>query len=67
MQQNIVCATVQSYTVYILTVLRIRIRIRMFLGIPDPYLDPDPLVPGADHQAKIVRKNLDSYCFVTTF
>jgi hypothetical protein len=40
----------------------------MFLGLPDP----DPLVRGMGsgsgsfyHQAKIVKKNLDSYCFVT--
>jgi hypothetical protein len=35
----------------------------MFLGL----LDPDPLVKGGSvsfyHQAKIARKNLDSYCF----
>jgi hypothetical protein len=36
-------------------------------------LDPDPHVlgpPGSGslyHQAKIVGKNLDSYCFVTSF
>jgi hypothetical protein len=46
------------------------IRIHMFLGLQDP----DPLVRGYGsgsgsfyHQAKIVKKNLDSYCFVTFF
>jgi hypothetical protein len=53
-------------------VLRIWIRIRMFLGLIDP--DP-PLVTGSDgsgsgyesfyHQAKIEIKTLISYCFVT--
>jgi hypothetical protein len=53
--------------------MRIQIcRIRRFLGLLDP--DPDPLVRGTDPDtdpdpdpdpllAKIVRKNLDSYCF----
>jgi hypothetical protein len=43
----------------------------MLLGLPDP----DPVVRGMEpdrsgsfyYQAKIVRKNLDSYCFVTSF
>jgi hypothetical protein len=42
----------------------------MFLGFPDP----DPLevririlLSSFYHQAKIVGKNLDSYCFVTFF
>jgi hypothetical protein len=47
---------------------RIRIRIHMFLGLPDP----DPLVRGMDpdpDHSKInqKRKNLDFYCFVTSF
>ncbi len=59
-------------------VLRIRIRIRirpirMFLGLLDP--DPDPLVrgmdPGQDPNPSIIKqnskKNLDSYCLVTSF
>ncbi len=56
------------------SVLRIRIRthirrILMFLGLLDP--DPDPLVRGMDQDPSIIKqiskKNLDSYCFVTTF
>ncbi len=47
--------------------LRIRIRIRMFLGL----LDPDPLVRGMDPDPCIImqnsKKNLDFYCFVTSF
>jgi hypothetical protein len=45
----------------------------MFLGLPDP----DPLVRGMDpdpstvssfyQQEKILKKNLDFYCFVTSF
>ncbi len=57
-------------------VFRIRIhRVHMFLGLPDPY--PDPLVRGVDpdpdpsiillSSSKNSKKNLDSYCFVTTF
>jgi hypothetical protein len=45
-------------------------QIRMFLSL----LDLDPLVRGKDpdpgsfyNEAKIVRKNFDSYCFVTSF
>jgi hypothetical protein len=40
---------------------------------PTSVPDPDPHVfgppgPGSFyHQAKIVRKNIDSYCFVTSF
>jgi hypothetical protein len=47
----------------------------MFLGILDP--DPDPLVICTDpdptriqillSSSKIIKKNLDSYCFVTFF
>jgi hypothetical protein len=47
-------------------------RIRMFLGLLDP--DPDPLVRGMDpdpgsfyNEARIVRKTLYSYCFVSSF
>jgi hypothetical protein len=45
----------------------LRIRIHMFLGLPDP----DPLVRGTDpgillSSSKISKKNLDSYCFVTS-
>jgi hypothetical protein len=45
--------------------LRIRIRTRMFLGLPDSLvrdtaLDPDPL-----SSRKNSEKNLDSFCFVT--
>ncbi len=48
-------------------VFRIRIqRIHMFLGLPDPFVRG--MGPGSFyHQAKIVRKSLDSYCFVTYF
>ncbi len=43
----------------------------MFLGLPDP----DPLVRGMDSDPSIIlpsssknsKKNLDSYCFVTSF
>ncbi len=42
--------------------IQIRIRIRMFLGLPD--LHPDPFV--TIHQAKMGRKNLIFYCFVTS-
>jgi hypothetical protein len=41
--------------------------IRMFLGILDP--DLDPLVRGTDPDPIIkqkCKKNLDSYCFVTS-
>ncbi len=45
----------------------------MFLGLLDP--DPDPLVKGTDPDpaqdphpsSKNSKKNLVSYCFVTTF
>jgi hypothetical protein len=45
----------------------------MFFGLPDP--DPNPLVRGMDPvQIRILlspsknrKKNLDSYCFVTSF
>jgi hypothetical protein len=65
---------------FLLSVLRIRIRIRIrihrineFLGLLDP--DPDPLVrgmdpdPDPDHSIikKNGKKNLDFYCFVTSF
>ncbi len=65
-----------------LAVYRIQIRIRihqiqMFLGLPDP----DPLVRGMDPElapdpdpsiillssSKTSKKNLDFYCFVTSF
>ncbi len=59
--------------VWFKTVLRIRIRIHMFLGL----LDPDPLVRGMDPVRSRIRillswskkskKNLDIYCFVTFF
>ncbi len=48
-------------------------RLDMFLGLPDPY--QDPFVTSTDtapdpsiiiHQAKISKKNLDFYCFVTS-
>jgi hypothetical protein len=43
----------------------------MFLGFPDP----DPLIRGTDPDPSIIllsssknsKKNLDSYCFVTSF
>jgi hypothetical protein len=43
----------------------LQIRIRMFMG------HPDPLVRGADPDPSIIKQknkeeNLDSYCFVTT-
>jgi hypothetical protein len=40
------------------------LRIRMFLGYPDPLVRPTDPEPDPDHQAKIVEKNLDSYYFV---
>jgi hypothetical protein len=44
-----------------------RIRIHMFLGL----LDPDPLGMDQDQDPSIIKqkypKNLDSYCFVTSF
>ncbi len=46
------------------------IRIRMFLGLPDPH--PDPLVTSTDPvpyssvTKKDSKKNLDFYCFVTS-
>ncbi len=45
----------------------LRIRIRMFLDLPDP----DPLVRGTDpgillSSSKNSKKNLDSYCFVNS-
>jgi hypothetical protein len=48
----------------------LRIRIHMFLGLLDP--DPDPLVRDMDPDPSITKqkyskKNLDSYCFVTSF
>ncbi len=51
--------------------LRIRIRIHVFWGL----LDPDPLVRGMDpapdlfflSSSKKGKKNLDFYCFVTSF
>jgi hypothetical protein len=49
--------------------IRIWIRIHMFLGLPDPKplvidmdSDPDPLLSSSKN-----NKNLDSYCFVTSF
>jgi hypothetical protein len=57
--------------------------IQTFLGLPDPDPDPDPLVGGVDpdpdpppdpdpsiillSSSKNSKKNLDSYCFVTSF
>jgi hypothetical protein len=44
----------------------LRTRLRMFLGL----LDPDPLVRGMDPDPYIIKqkkKNIDSYCFVTSF
>jgi hypothetical protein len=35
----------------------------MFLGLPDP----DPLVIDMDPDPSIIKKNLDSYYFVTLF
>jgi hypothetical protein len=49
----------------LLPVLRIRIRIHMFLDLLD--LNPDPSVRGMDLDPSIIKKNLDSYCFVTSF
>jgi hypothetical protein len=46
--------------------IQIRIRIHMFLGL----LDPDQLVRGTDPDPSIIKnseKNLDFYCFVTSF
>jgi hypothetical protein len=34
---------------------------------PDPYVFGPPGSGSLYHQAKILRKNLDSYCFVTSF
>jgi len=63
-----------SYINHRPAVLRIRIhRIHMSLGLPDP----DPLVKSMDpdpdpsiiflSSSKNSKKNLDSYCFVTSF
>ncbi len=41
----------------------LRIRIRMFLGLPDS----DPLVRGTDPDPSIIKQNLDSYCSATSF
>jgi hypothetical protein len=49
-----------------------RIRIRMFLGLPDPH--PDPLVKARirlwirilPSSSKNSKKNLDFFCFVLT-
>jgi hypothetical protein len=43
----------------------LRLRIRLFFGL----LDPDPLVRDPDPSIikKIVRKVLDSYCFMTFY
>jgi hypothetical protein len=54
-------------------VLRIWIRIHVFLGLLDP--DPDPLVRGMDTDPGLDpsiikqnnKENLDFYCFVTSF
>ncbi len=57
------------------SVLRVRISIRsrirgihMFLGLADPH--PDPLVRYMDPDPSIIsknsKKNIDSYCFVTS-
>ncbi len=48
------------------SVLRIRIRIHrihVFLGLLDSYLDPEPSII----KQKFCKKNLDFYCFVTSF
>jgi hypothetical protein len=41
----------------------------MFLGLPDP--NPDPSVRDTDTDPSIIqqksKKNIDSYCFVTSF
>jgi hypothetical protein len=37
----------------------------MFLGLLDS--DPNPLVRGMDPDPSIIKKNLDFYCFVTSF
>jgi hypothetical protein len=44
----------------------LQIRIRMYLGLPDPdplvrYTDPDPSIIKQNSQ-----QNLDSFCFVTS-
>jgi hypothetical protein len=44
-------------------VLRIRIRIRMFLGL----LDPDPLFISMDPDPSIIKQKQHFYCFVTSF
>jgi hypothetical protein len=52
---------------YTVRVPVLRIRVRMFLDL----LDPDPLVRGMDPDPSIImqnsKKNLDFYCFVTSF
>jgi hypothetical protein len=64
----------KAINLYFMPVFRIltRIRIHIFLGLPDP----DPLVRGMDpdlnqapdplSSSKNSKKNLDSYCFVTS-
>ncbi len=62
-----------TYNLWTVFRIRIRSRIHMSLGLPD--LDPDPLVRGIDpypdqillSTSKNSKKNLDSYCFVTSF
>ncbi len=68
---TIISFEVDAHLLTLDTVYRIR-RIRKFWGLPDP----DPVVSerygsglgsGSFHsQAKIVRKNLDFHCFVTS-
>jgi hypothetical protein len=64
-------ATVLMYHLYhffhfslFLSVLRIRIRIHMFLVLLDLDPDPDPFI---NKQIRYSKKNLDFYCFVTSF
>jgi hypothetical protein len=53
--------------------IRTRIRIHMFLGLPDPdplgrCMDPNPNpAPDPSITKQKNKKNLDSYCFVTSF
>jgi hypothetical protein len=59
------CRKVRKFYSFELKVLRIGIRICMFLGLLDP--DPDPLVPGTDPDLSIIKqnnkKNLVDRCF----
>jgi hypothetical protein len=64
---QMIAAIYNSLTSILQTVLRTRIsRIHMFLGLQDPH--PDSLVKEMDPDlsSKYSKKNINSYCFVTS-